>query len=438
MQGRFASSSRGVWPRIRATLFALVLIGMVTLTPFRFGSSPQQAFDFSLLAARTTLEFVANILLFALLGHALAGFAYRAQRWARLFCCWLGAVCVGAAVSVTVEYWQCYLPRNPGLSDVLSNVLGVGVGARCRLWPDRWPIVWWRKAIVSVRRRASAGSMLIATGVGVLVAGVVGLIGFRAGTLDNWRAEMPLVIGDEVGGGRGFRGMVGAIELAAGSVRGGYDEERRPLGEAPSLGMVGAVAGLASGWPAWSEQARHLDAFSVGVTVRSMTEQAGPARILSWSAGPFERNLTIAQSGRDLVVRVRSTVTGANGESPALRVRGAFDAPGRVRSLRVDHDGGVTRVLVDGVPHSFRATPFVAWLKPFQALEAWEMASLNAVGFAFLVLPLAALGAACWRCCRRQRRVGPTGQTPRSSPPAIGGASAPPTPSLPAEAKPLR
>jgi hypothetical protein len=48
------------------------------------------------------------------------------------------------------------------------------------------------------------------------------------------------------------------------------------------------------------------------------TTQLGPARIVSLSADPFERNFTLGQSSLDYDIRLRTTTTGVNGNQPSL------------------------------------------------------------------------------------------------------------------------
>lgn len=54
-------------------------------------------------------------------------------------------------------------------------------------------------------------------------------------------------------------------------------------------------------------------------------QQDGPARIVSYSKNPSSRNFTLAQDGRDLVMRLRTTETDLNGR-PVLNVRDVFQA----------------------------------------------------------------------------------------------------------------
>ncbi|MGH7176574.1 MAG: hypothetical protein ACREJC_04260, partial [Tepidisphaeraceae bacterium] len=62
------------------------------------------------------------------------------------------------------------------------------------------------------------------------------------------------------------------------------------------------------------------------------THQHGPVRIATISAGADHRNLTLAQDGPALVVRVQTSVTGENGCKPQFLVPHVFDddSPRRV------------------------------------------------------------------------------------------------------------
>ncbi|MEZ5276854.1 MAG: VanZ family protein [Opitutaceae bacterium] len=79
-------------------------------------------------------------------------------------------------------------------------------------------------------------------------------------------------------------------------------------------------------------------AFSIEVGIKAMdTLQTGPARIVTWSDGPYRRNFTLAQDGADLEFRVRNGVNGENGLVHALRIRGAVDASPQRFFATYDH-----------------------------------------------------------------------------------------------------
>ncbi|HEX6363074.1 MAG TPA: LamG-like jellyroll fold domain-containing protein, partial [Albitalea sp.] len=90
------------------------------------------------------------------------------------------------------------------------------------------------------------------------------------------------------------------------------------------------------------------NAFTVAATVvPADVRQRGPARIVSFSAGPFARNFDLGQDGDRLVFRVRTAVTGANGMNPHV-VTARVLAAGRAAQVVASFDGAVARVHVDG------------------------------------------------------------------------------------------
>ena len=95
-------------------------------------------------------------------------------------------------------------------------------------------------------------------------------------------------------------------------------------------------------------------AMQSGKTVRVVVDaysfsigQTGPARIVSFSRDPYRRNLTIAQSNADLVVRVRRAGSDLNG-MPNLVIPGVF-AVRRWHRIEVDVLPGSVVIGVDGV-----------------------------------------------------------------------------------------
>lgn len=65
--------------------------------------------------------------------------------------------------------------------------------------------------------------------------------------------------------------------------------------------------------PRWLALVAKTSTLRISLEFLTTQEQFGPARILTISADPLHRNLTIGQEGLDLVVRLRSTDTTLNG-----------------------------------------------------------------------------------------------------------------------------
>ncbi|MGE0758516.1 MAG: VanZ family protein [Pirellulaceae bacterium] len=99
--------------------------------------------------------------------------------------------------------------------------------------------------------------------------------------------------------------------------------------------------------PAWVRSAIDADAFAIELRVRSPREdQTGPARIFTVSESPHARNVTIGQQFRDLVVRLRSSVTSENG-IPEITVSNVYRA-NQWTDIAVRLESGRLSIQVDG------------------------------------------------------------------------------------------
>ena len=92
------------------------------------------------------------------------------------------------------------------------------------------------------------------------------------------------------------------------------------------------------------------DKTAISVVVAAETrgiDQTGPARLVTQSADQFARNFTIGQENDSFVFRIRTPVTGNNGQVSDLRARNAF-RQGRPVLLVATYDGERVRLYADG------------------------------------------------------------------------------------------
>jgi hypothetical protein len=102
-----------------------------------------------------------------------------------------------------------------------------------------------------------------------------------------------------------------------------------------------------------TERLRKTSQFTLNVIVAtSNINQTGPARIISISNDLYHRNFTLGQEGDDLVLRLRTPITGEDGSVPELYVSNVF-ADTNPRHLIISYDGAVLRLYVDGLPHLY-------------------------------------------------------------------------------------
>jgi hypothetical protein len=207
--------------------------------------------------------------------------------------------------------------------------------------------------------------------------------------LDGWSSEFPLQVGNEGTAYRDWRGRLFAFEITdaaatsedvkrfahgiVGALPGQVIARYDFMGPAPYRDRAGKLPDLnwTAPMPASHQTGVHLpgspwlhtnapitalgdrllatNAFSVRVMcANDLVHQAGPARIVSNSVDFNRRNLTIAQDGQDLIVRIRTPHTGGNGSRPEFVVSGVFAERGRPRDILLSYDGATLRAAVAG------------------------------------------------------------------------------------------
>lgn len=232
----------------------------------------------------------ANLFLLAPIGLVLgAALADRSARW-RLWT----VLAVGVTISAGIEFAQRHVEtRIVAFYDVLFNAAGAVLAAHVAVW---------------LRARGVSGRTIVAaTAFAVLgtVASHQVLTAVAAPahfSIADWNPGFHMVVGDEWGGERPFEGRVEDAGICAGTPpqevcasAGASLERRRVLTET-------------------ADATQRIVAFA---RIRSDSEhQVGPARIITFSEGTSQRNLTLGQEGTGLAFRIRTPFTGENGARP--------------------------------------------------------------------------------------------------------------------------
>jgi hypothetical protein len=96
-------------------------------------------------------------------------------------------------------------------------------------------------------------------------------------------------------------------------------------------------------------------------------KQGGPARIVSFSENSTLRNFSLCQEGDHLVLRLRTTKTGTNGNNPQVKL-GKIEA-GKAVHVAVSYQPGVLLFAMDGktLPVQQIEGDFSNW-QPYQLL----------------------------------------------------------------------
>ncbi|MBC8105763.1 MAG: VanZ family protein [Anaerolineae bacterium] len=155
------------------------------------------------------------------------------------------------------------------------------------------------------------------------------------------------------------------------------------------------------------------NAFTIAITASSARpDQFQTARLMTISAGAHHRNFTIGQDSTNLIVRVRTGVTGENGSAPEFVLADVF-ADETPRRIVVTFADALLKVFIDGKDWSAQArlTPEAAVIWAMYPRDYWKFqmdsndsARLALIYRAISFLPLGVLCAATVNLLQRRRR----------------------------------
>ncbi|WP_019508813.1 VanZ family protein [Pleurocapsa sp. PCC 7319] len=374
---------------------SILFILYVTLFPFDFATRVNPGFDFRLVKPDSLGDWLRNIILFIPFGF---GFSYlkfksKEQEAALL----IGVLILSFGLSFLVEILQLFLPeRTSMLTDIFANTFGGLVGFLCfRLGRDKITALVAR-LIFKIQNSLNL-SRLIFIFVAYLTLTFL-LSGYLQNTtnLSNWNSDFPLLLGNEKTGDRPWQGKVSQLSIATRALspseveyvlsqhnpmtaiqdslvasyqlrgQGSYSDGK---GNLPDLTWRGAPPNSLDGkgilltsnhWlktsasPALLTQ-RISDSSQFTLIARvatNDTSQTGPARIISLSANPLQRNFTLGQEGTNLDFRLRTPLTGNNGSKPSLTIPNIF-ADTNPHDLIITYDGSIVKISLDDLTRSY-------------------------------------------------------------------------------------
>lgn len=375
-------------------LLGLTWIAAVTLAPFELSYSRHEMPTrieqvFRLGDSDSPLKLVAHVVSFCALGILVGGTFFQKGRlgW------WVAAGFIGCLILETAQLFQ--LGRHARITDLVLNTIAFGFGLWFSIRTTRGQR--WMRELRTVRSgRPIAATLALAGGCGLWWT--IGLQPACGALQMNWDPSFPLTIGNEIGGARPWLGRIryaGVYDraLSPAVVRRfhesweesngrqlrqtngllvGYDFGKDATGEIAAEGNVkshdldlllpassalssdasltdsrsGVIRSRGAATPV-AAAITSTGAFSVEALVEPQDLlQAGPARLVSMSSGPAERNFTLGQSGADLVLRVRNRINSTNGNIHELTAPAAVH-PG-VQHVIATYDHGVSTIFNDG------------------------------------------------------------------------------------------
>jgi hypothetical protein len=231
-------------------------------------------------------------------------------------------VIAAAVFSAGIEVTQVLIStRDPSVLDVLANTLGAALGASLTRW-----------------QLPAAGSWFWRGAFAVWIVAVLYPTHqvIRTLVLAGWDSSYDVALGDEFGGGREYRGQIDFGVICGGSV-----EDERCL-------EIRGPTSIGSDLIERAEKAQRFRLEVVGTSASQ--EQAGPARMITWSQDYTHRNVMLGQSNRDGILRVRTRGSTANGTAPSFRFPNAFEGimPGDSFTATALWDRGRITLQVEG------------------------------------------------------------------------------------------
>ena len=386
--------------RVALTLLALAVV-FVTLYPFGFVRTGEVYLSHLKNALRDPFDLYLPV-------HALPAMlavwllsASRAwkSRWVPA-----GLVCVFLIALELVQAGVSH--RHARVGDVAIQWIGAGLG----VWLG--PVA--AKVGTGLMRARRPFWTLVILGWTALACVVVvrGQMGHR---IEGWE-EFPFMLGNEYDGQRPWSGVIHSAGIYAGMIDQSQADalQATPIAQDENLALRAQLApsmiyDLAQGPTSlgsisfdlrtkdvvYSERGLELDegkyaqgqrpaseimqaiSEAGGATIEvectpTLSEQFGPARIVTLSKGLDYRNITLAQEGSAAVLRVRTKRAGPNGSDIPIEWPGVFEAGKRLH-LVVTTAGGRSRLWVDGVDRGERESisRLGDWLKVRSAGKSW-------------------------------------------------------------------
>lgn len=381
----------------KCSLFNLLLVIEVTLFPFDFDFRENFSFKEILTSfyhSSNFIDAILNIVLFIFVGYSVSELIQK--NYIKPMKVLRKVFVASAFLSCCIEVLQVFLPsRSSTFVDILTNSIGGCIGFFI-FYHCNYKIKSYCQDIVLKLRRYLP--------IKILLIGLITYITFistqlvsrtEVATLENWNLYYPLTLWNERTGDRPWYGYISSFQIT-----------NRDLSQKEVVNIFAANEKLATksgkwifgcqfvgdnncyslqsmhkqlwqsesysdekslskyfGQTTWLQtskpftsvvsEIRKTSKFALNITfATSNVSQTGPARIISLSNGPYERNFTLAQQASDLVVRLRTPVTGENGSSPEIIIRNVLSDLEN-HHLVLNYTGKVLKLYLDDIQNLF-------------------------------------------------------------------------------------
>lgn len=432
-------------------IFGIVAILFLTLLPFDF-EKPQDNYLRAIVTGfghhSDRSDLAGNLLLFLPFGFGLAGIVEK-KRW-KFWQASILSIFSSFALSLTVEVLQIFLPERAStsidlISNTLSGFLGFSIFAfgkdfifNCAIW------------LLQIGKRWLNFKLAIALFLSYLISICFLLFSFREATqLSNWDGSYPLLVGNELTADRAWKGQVAqfciadraaspteidrlltdihscnALEsslVALYEFAGNRDRYADRMQNLPNLVAQGTQPkktreqSVLLNYKHWLQTTDSVKLLTDRMTATSQLtivitlatldiNQTGPARIISLSKNPVSRNFTLGQEGNDLSFRLRTPLTGGNGDAPESIIPNLLSDT-EFHRIAITYDGWTVRLYADRADREYQiqfspdAALFWSVMTMFDKkihLNPWSMWVYQCFYLGIIFVPLGLLFAIAW------------------------------------------
>ena len=358
---------------LRSLVFLLMIyisfVYVFTLSPFHFSKfyyHQYLLFSKGNLATLTgpisSLDIIINLLMLFPVGFLVASFLKSKQVSFKK--CFMTTTALGFLISFTIEFSQVFLPRTTSMLDVFNNTLGASIGALVVYLRGSYdPKQFFDKIYWKVKKRF--GWLIIFCS---LTAATILLLPLFSNNFSNWDTTYPLQVGNEATMNRAWQGTIYKVSIfnrvlekrdISAYFSTGYSQksptkisdgllteyvfEELPANNFGSmeeklllfakkdsrinkLAKQNGVCIRGNSILQSKNSAKKLvqclrktNKLSIAIWMKpDNLKMMGPARIVSLSADPVNRNFTVGQSQDRINFRVRTPLTGNNGSKVSL------------------------------------------------------------------------------------------------------------------------
>jgi len=410
------------------TNLLVILIG--TLFPFNFSLteefSIEQVFK-SFYHVSNSLDFMANILLFVSFGF-FSSWALKIKGFEGIKLA-LAALTISVSSSAAIEVIQIFLPhRFSTKADIFANSIGGFLGY------IGFSLFSWCLSIspTKLRKIFKPRHLLLCLVTYLIVIICIARSLADSVSLTNWNTNFPLVIGNEATGDRPWHGLIERLVIydralpledighflstedilstSKDSILGDYfisDSETYSdrTNQLPVLAWKGQFLseqednkGAIVTPQRWletldtpkllSEKIRQTSQFTLYTIIATKEiEQSGPARIISLSKDPYNRNFTLAQEKNNLVFRLRTPLMGKDGGKFKLIGSNVFSDTNNHR-LVISYHNSILKIYLDDLNTNFswQLMPEAALFQQFLSNNFEYEAMFSYIFFYYLIM----------------------------------------------------